>query len=137
MLSFRINKGKLFLAFSLFILSSVFQRVYSSPILLQCKVSTFNQLSLIFSGGGGGYFSVLPNPSSGAFQVLLNDKNLIGTAYLKITDSVGNQLLNQSIEVKAGINMYNISDLNLDKGNYSIQIVNGVYETIVVKEVIR
>ena len=82
-------------------------------------------------------FQILNLNGRGSRNLLLNDKNLIGTAYLKITDSVGNELLNQSIEVKAGINMYNISDLNLDKGNYSIQIVNGVYETIVVKEVIR
>jgi hypothetical protein len=45
--------------------------------------------------------------------------------------------LNRSIEVKPGINMFNVSDLYLAPGVYYLQIVNGERTTEVLKEVIR
>ena len=84
-----------------------------------------------------GYFSAYPNPSTGAFQVILNDKKLIGSSVLTVRDTKGAELLNRSIEVKPGINMFNVSDLNLAPGVYYLQIVNGERTTEVLKEVIR
>ena len=84
-----------------------------------------------------GYFSVYPNPSTGSFQVLLNDKNLVGPGILSVKDMKGSELLNRTIEVKPGINMYSITDLKLLAGTYYIQILSGERATYPLKQVIR
>jgi pyrimidine deaminase RibD-like protein len=89
------------------------------------------------SGTSKEYFTVYPNPSTGAFQVVLNDKKMVGTGVLSVRDTKGAELLNRSIEVKPGINMFNVSELNLAPGVYYIQVVNGERATEVLKEVIR
>ena len=89
------------------------------------------------SGTSKGYFSAYPNPSTGSFQVILNDKNLIGSGVLTLRDTKGSELLNRNIEVKPGINLFSVTDLNLAPGVYYIQIVNGERATDVLKEVIR
>ena len=73
----------------------------------------------------------------GSFQVILNDKNLIGNGVLTLRDTKGSELLNRNIEVKPGINLFSVTDLNLAPGVYYIQIVNGERATDVLKEVIR
>jgi hypothetical protein len=83
------------------------------------------------------YFTAYPNPSTGSFQVILNDKNLVGSGSLSVKDIKGAELLNRRIEVKPGINMFSVTDLNLAPGIYYIQIVNGERATEVLKEVIR
>jgi D-arabinose 1-dehydrogenase-like Zn-dependent alcohol dehydrogenase len=97
----------------------------------------YDAINVSCSGSAKGYFSVYPNPSTGAFQVILNDKKLIGSSVLTVRDTKGAELLNRSIEVKPGINMFNVSDLNLAPGVYYLQIVNGERTTEVLKEVIR
>jgi hypothetical protein len=62
---------------------------------------------------------------------------MLGRSFLYIKDAQGKTLLNRSIEVKPGINMFNVSDLNLAPGVYYVQIVNGERTTEVLKEVIR
>lgn len=84
-----------------------------------------------------GFFSIYPNPSTGSFQVLLNDKNLIGTGILSVKNVNGSELLNRIIEVKPGINMYSVSDLKLVSGIYQIQILSGDLATDPLKHVIR
>jgi hypothetical protein len=98
---------------------------------------TYDAINVSCSGSTKGYFSAYPNPSTGAFQVILNDKKLIGSSVLTVRDTKGAELLNRSIEVKPGINMFNVSDLNLAPGVYYVQIVNGERTTEVLKEVIR
>jgi hypothetical protein len=83
------------------------------------------------------YFTAYPNPSTGSFQVILNDKNLVGSGILSVKDTKGSELLNRTIEVKPGINMFSVTDLNLAPGVYYIQFVNGAHVTEVLKEVIR
>jgi hypothetical protein len=83
------------------------------------------------------YFTAYPNPSTGSFQVILNDKNLVGSGILSVKDTKGAELLNRTIEVKPGINMFSVTDLNLAPGVYYIQFVNGAHVTEVLKEVIR
>jgi hypothetical protein len=69
--------------------------------------------------------------------VVLNDKHLVGNGTLMVKDTKGAELLNRTIEVKPGINMFSVTDLNLAPGVYYIQIVNGERATEVLKEVIR
>jgi len=56
---------------------------------------------------------------------------------LMVRDTKGAELLNRSIEVKPGINLFNVGDMNLAPGVYYIQVVNGERATEVLKEVIR
>jgi hypothetical protein len=69
--------------------------------------------------------------------VILNDKNLVGSGNLSVKDTKGAELLNRSIDVKPGINMFSVTDLNLAPGVYYIQVINGDQTTEVLKEVIR
>ncbi|MFM7595612.1 MAG: T9SS type A sorting domain-containing protein, partial [Flavobacteriales bacterium] len=98
---------------------------------------TYDVINVSCVGTAKGYFSAYPNPSTGSFQVILNDKNLVGSGILSVKDTKGADLLNRTIEVKPGINMFSINDLNLAPGVYYIQIVNGERATEVLKEVIR
>ena len=98
---------------------------------------TYEVINVSCSGAAKGYFSAYPNPSTGSFQVILNDKNLVGSGILSVKDTKGAELLNRTIEVKPGINMFSVTDLNLAPGVYYIQIVNGERATEVLKEVIR
>ena len=83
-----------------------------------------------------GYFSVFPNPSSGSFQVIMNNSELEGAASLNIIDTKGNKVFMKSIQVNSGINMYVIQE-NLAPGIYYISIENGLRSTTVVKHSIR
>jgi hypothetical protein len=98
---------------------------------------TYDVINVSCSGSAKGYFSAYPNPSTGSFQVILNDKNLVGSGILSVKDTKGAAILNRTIEVKPGINMFSVTDLNLAPGVYYIQIVNGERATDVLKEVIR
>jgi hypothetical protein len=98
---------------------------------------TYDVINVSCSGSAKGYFSAYPNPSTGSFQVILNDKNLVGSGILSVKDTKGSELLNRTIDVKPGINMFSVTDLNLAPGVYYIQIVNGERATEVLKEVIR
>jgi D-arabinose 1-dehydrogenase-like Zn-dependent alcohol dehydrogenase len=98
---------------------------------------TYDVINVSCSGASKGHFSVYPNPSTGAFQVILNDKNLVGSGILSVKDTKGAEMLTRTIEVKPGVNMFSVTDLNLALGVYYIQFVNGAYVTEVLKEVIR
>jgi len=97
----------------------------------------YDVINVSCSGSAKGYFSAYPNPSTGSFQVILNDKNLVGSGILSVKDTKGAAILNRTIDVKPGINMFSVTDLNLAPGVYYIQIVNGERATEVLKEVIR
>ena len=98
---------------------------------------TYDVINVSCSGTSKGYFTAYPNPSTGTFQVILNDKQMVGTGQLRVKDTKGSELLNRTIEVKPGINMFSVTDLNLAPGVYYIQIVQGDRATEVLKEVIR
>jgi hypothetical protein len=98
---------------------------------------TYDVINVSCSGTSKGYFTAYPNPSTGTFQVILNDKQMVGTGQLRVKDTKGSELLNRTIEVKPGINMYSVTDMNLAQGVYYIQIVQGDRATEVLKEVIR
>jgi hypothetical protein len=83
-----------------------------------------------------GYFSVFPNPSSGTFQVIMNNESLKGAANINMVDTKGNIVFTKPIEVNSGINMYVIQK-QLSPGIYYIHIENGTMRTTVVKHSIR
>ena len=82
------------------------------------------------------YFSIFPNPSSGSFQVVMNNSEIEGVANLNITDTKGNKVFTKQIIVNSGINMYVIQEA-LAPGIYYINVENGSRTTTIVKHSIR
>ena len=78
------------------------------------------------------YFNIYPNPSNGNIHLILNDKKIIGEAYIRVIDTKGNIILKKPIEVKNGINVY-ILDEKIASGIYYINILNGDKSTMIVK----
>lgn len=77
-----------------------------------------------------------PNPSDNSFQVLVNDKNLIGKAKFEMVDTKGTIISTKEVQIGEGVNMLLINQ-NVDAGVYYIKITNGVHSSKVVKHVIR
>jgi hypothetical protein len=83
-----------------------------------------------------GYFSVFPNPSSGSFQVIMNNSDIIGGAVMNIVDTKGTIVLQKPVEVKTGINMYLVNQ-ELSPGIYYISVKNGNKSTIVLRHSVQ
>ena len=79
---------------------------------------------------------VTPNPSSGGFQVILNNKEIQGNAYLNVSDTRGNLIIRKAIDVKNGYNLYAISD-QLSSGLYYISASDGITSTKTAKLIIQ
>ena len=97
----------------------------------------YGPINVTCSENKKGYFSIFPNPSSGSFQVVLNNKNMVGDGKLIIKDTKGSEILNKEINIVSGINLYNIIDLNMVNGIYYIQVSNGNFSTQVIKQIIK
>ena len=97
----------------------------------------YGPINVICDGNSKGYFSIFPNPSSGDFQVVLNNKNMVGNGKLIIKDTKGSEILNKEINVMTGINLYDIYDLNIRPGVYYVQITNNNLSTQIIKEIIK
>jgi hypothetical protein len=97
----------------------------------------YDVINVNCSGSSKGYFSTYPNPTTGAFQVVLNNKELVGTSVLNIMDTKGSSILHRAVDVKAGINLFSVQDLQLAPGIYYISITNGDKTTEVIKQSIR
>jgi len=83
-----------------------------------------------------GYFSVFPNPSSGSFQVIMNNSDIIGGAVMNVVDTKGTIVLQKPIEVKTGINMFLVNQ-ELSPGIYYISVKNGNKSTIVLRHSVQ
>jgi hypothetical protein len=83
-----------------------------------------------------GYFSSFPNPSGAAFQVIVNNKDLVGTCVMNIVDASGKVIEQRDIEVKDGINMFVINQ-ELTPGMYFLNISNGSKSTPVLRHAIK
>ena len=83
-----------------------------------------------------GYFSVYPNPSSGSFQVLVNNPFLEGSSKLRVIDLNGRIVLSKPLEIKSGMNLFVINEL-FQSGVYYLKIVNGQAYSNVLKQIIR
>jgi hypothetical protein len=107
------------LALSLRVLSLTTAKPINSKYLIYLS---HNADSIIRTSG---YFSVHPNVAYGTFQVILNDKELIGNAIILVKDANGKESLKRSVEVKPGINLFSLNDPKFAQGNYFISIING------------
>jgi len=83
-----------------------------------------------------GYFTSYPNPSGSDFQVVVNDKEILGACTLHIVDAQGKVIDQRTIEVKDGINMFVISE-ELNPGIYFLNITNGIKTTQVIRHAIK
>jgi hypothetical protein len=83
-----------------------------------------------------GYFSSFPNPSGTSFQLIVNNKELIGTCVLNIVDATGKVIEQREIEVKDGINMFVINQ-ELTPGIYFLNISNGSKSTSVLRHAVK
>jgi hypothetical protein len=101
------------------------------------QLKEYGPINVICNGNTKGYFSIFPNPSTGDFQVILNDKNLLGESEVIINDTKGSQIFNKIIDVKPGINSFLIEELKNSTGLYYIYIRNSSLTTSVIKIEIR
>jgi hypothetical protein len=83
-----------------------------------------------------GYFTSYPNPSGNEFQVVVNNKEILGACTLNIVDVHGKVIDQRKIEVKDGINMFVISE-KLNPGIYFLNITNGTKTTKVIKHAVK
>jgi hypothetical protein len=97
---------------------------------------TYDVINVNCSETSKGYFSIFPNPSSGSFQVILNNEDIVGSAVMNMTDTKGNVVMTNAIDVKSGINMYVVNEA-LAPGIYYISVVNGAHATTILKHSVR
>jgi len=83
-----------------------------------------------------GYFSSFPNPSGTSFQVVVNNKELIGTCTLNMVDASGKVIEQRTIDVKEGINLFVINQ-ELNPGIYFLNITNGAKSTQILRHAIK
>jgi D-arabinose 1-dehydrogenase-like Zn-dependent alcohol dehydrogenase len=84
-----------------------------------------------------GYFSVYPNSKSATFQIILNDKELVGSASLKVKDVEGNVILERNIQVNAGINMFGVTDYIFTPGTYYFYVEQEARKTNTLKVILQ
>ena len=83
-----------------------------------------------------GYFTSYPNPSGNEFQVVVNNKEILGACTLNIVDVHGKVIDQRSIDMKDGINMFVINE-TLNPGIYFLNITNGLKSTQVIKHAVK
>jgi hypothetical protein len=96
----------------------------------------YNPINVSCSEVTTGYFSSFPNPSGSAFQVIVNNKELVGVCNMNIVDASGKVIETRSIEVKDGINMFVINQ-ELTPGIYFLNVTNGTKSTPVLRHAIK
>ena len=97
---------------------------------------TYDVINASCSQTTSGYFSIFPNPSSGSFQVILNNAEIIGDARMNVVDTKGNMVLSKPLDVKSGINMYVVNEV-LAPGIYYVSVQNGDKVTVVLKHSVK
>jgi subtilisin-like proprotein convertase family protein len=83
-----------------------------------------------------GYFSSFPNPSGTSFQVVVNNKELIGACTLNMIDASGKVIEQRTIDVKEGINLFVINQ-ELNPGIYFLNITNGAKSTQILRHAVK
>jgi len=96
---------------------------------------TFNTI-LVSCDVNSEVFKTLPNPSASSFQVLVNDKSLVGKASLNMVDMKGTIVSSMNVEVVDGVNVFFLNE-NVAPGIYYLSLTNGLYTTEVFKHSIR
>jgi hypothetical protein len=83
-----------------------------------------------------GYFTSFPNPSGTSFQVIVNNKELVGNCTMNIVDATGKVIEQRQIEVKDGINMFVINQ-EMAPGIYFLNISNEFKTSTIVRQAIK
>ncbi|NDF17442.1 MAG: T9SS C-terminal target domain-containing protein [Verrucomicrobia bacterium] len=94
------------------------------PILAKCGKTS------------SAYLSAFPNPSTGKFSVVVNDKSLLGDAKIVIKDSKGSLVNIVSVKITSGINLF-VIDEKLMPGLYFVNIESESKTSEVLREIIR
>lgn len=97
----------------------------------------YGPINITCDGNVKGYFSIFPNPSSGDFQVVINDKQMIGDGKVFVKDSKGANVITQDIKITTGINLINVYNNKLKPGIYYVTIVSNNITTETIKQVIK
>jgi hypothetical protein len=100
------------------------------------KEKLYDPINVSCAETTAGYFTSYPNPSGNEFQVIVNNKEILGACTLNIVDAQGKVIDQRSIEVKDGINMFVISE-KLNPGIYFLNITNGTKTTQVIKHAVK
>ena len=97
----------------------------------------YGPINITCDGNVKGYFSIFPNPSSGDFQVVINDKQMIGDGKVFVKDSKGANVITQDVKITTGINLINVYNNKLKPGIYYVTIVSNNITTETIKQVIK
>jgi autotransporter-associated beta strand protein len=97
------------------------QKIYD-PILVNCNENS-------------SFIKTYPNPSNSTFQLVVNDKAMIGKAIISIIDTHGTEVGTMNVEIQSGVNTFLINE-KLNTGLYFVQITNS-NSSKVVKQSIR
>jgi hypothetical protein len=100
------------------------------------KEKLYDPINVSCAETTAGYFTSYPNPSGNEFQVVVNNKEILGACTLNIVDAQGKVIDQRKIEVKDGINMFVISE-KLNPGIYFLNITNGTKTTQVIKHAVK
>jgi len=94
-------------------------------------------INVVCNGNSKGYFSIFPNPSSGDFQVVLNNKQMIGDGTLIVRDSKGSEVFSLNVSIIKGINLFDVSNIKLPSGVYYVSVFSTENSTETLKLIIR
>jgi hypothetical protein len=94
-------------------------------------------INVVCNGNSKGYFSIFPNPSSGDFQVVLNNKQMIGDGTLIVRDSKGSEVFSLNVSIIKGINLFDVSNIKLLSGVYYVSVFSTENSTETLKLIIR
>jgi hypothetical protein len=84
----------------------------------------------------GSFIKTYPNPSDASFQVMVNNKSLVGKASITMLDTRGTTISVKEVMIEEGVNVFYLNE-NMAPGIYYISITNGLNSTEVVKHSVR
>jgi hypothetical protein len=96
----------------------------------------YDPINVSCSDNAAQLFTTYPNPSNNTFQVIINNKDLVGECVLNMVDAQGKVIERRAIEVKPGINMF-VMNQNLKPGMYFLNVSNGSNSTPVIRHSIK
>ena len=79
--------------------------------------------------------SIYPNPSESA--VLLQFTAELATAQISIVNTLGLELLSQTVAVQSGVNSVHVNTSTLAVGSYLVRIAIGTHSTVLPLTVVR
>jgi hypothetical protein len=83
-----------------------------------------------------GFISSFPNPSNNSFQLIINDKDLVGSSTINIIDAKGKIIIQRVLNIEDGINLFMFNEQFLP-GIYFIQLTNGNISTEPIRHLVK